>query len=106
MDCAKSSSRRLARRLREKPEHRKHQGFSLQIVFCGVARCAADLRSGRLELWRNDTVGNLIDLFRMNLNNVSFVPYSMVAGDYGYLCTDSSCGVGHDSMVGTIHVVP
>jgi len=30
----------------------------------------------------------------------------MVAGDYGYLCTDSSCGVGHDSMVGTIHVVP
>jgi PKD repeat protein len=27
------------------------------------------------------------------------------AGDYGYLCTNY-CGVGHDSMLGTIHVVP
>src|SRR5882757_4195359 len=30
-------------RLREKPEHRENQRFSLEIVFCGVARGAVDL---------------------------------------------------------------
>ena len=27
-------------------------------------------------------------------------------GDFSFLCTDSSCGIGHDRMTGLIHVVP
>ncbi len=27
-------------------------------------------------------------------------------GDFTFLCTDSSCGIGHDRMTGVIHVVP
>src|ERR1700726_432865 len=34
---------RSADRLREQPEHRENQRFSLEIVFCGVARGAVDL---------------------------------------------------------------
>jgi len=53
--------------------------------------------SGRLELWRNDTVGSVLDFFRLDLNNVSFVPYAMVAGDFGGAsATDVAVGYRSD----------
>jgi hypothetical protein len=39
--------------------------------------------SGRLELWQNLTSSNLISLTRISLSNVSYVPYSIVAADFG-----------------------
>jgi len=39
--------------------------------------------TGRIELWRNDTVGNLIALNRIAANNFTGVPTAMVAGDFG-----------------------
>jgi heme/copper-type cytochrome/quinol oxidase subunit 2 len=34
----------------------------------------------------------------------TFTPQT--TGDFPYLCTDSSCGVRHANMIGTVHVTP
>jgi hypothetical protein len=34
----------------------------------------------------------------------TFTPNTL--GDFPFLCTESGCGVGHDNMLGVIHVVP
>jgi hypothetical protein len=36
--------------------------------------------------------------------NQTFTPNTL--GDFPFLCTESACGVGHDNMLGVIHVVP
>jgi Tfp pilus assembly protein PilX len=69
-------------------------GDGKQDIVVGTQTGAA---SGRLELWRNDTVGSVIDFFRLDLNNVSFVPYAMVAGDFGGAsATDVAVGYRSD----------
>ncbi len=55
--------------------------------------------TGRLELWRNDTTvgSNVLAFTRLNLNTTSFVPYSMVAADFGgATATDIAVGFRSD----------
>lgn len=52
--------------------------------------------SGRLELWRNQTSGSLIDFNRISKIDVPFVPYSLVAADFGGAAA-SDVAVGYRS---------